>query len=63
MAFTMAASAKAPMTTVAKPIDSNPNNAPNDAADPRAYLNEIDGEKAMVWVKAHNQSTVNKLSK
>lgn len=63
MAFIMAASAKTPMTTVAKPIGSNPNSAPKEAADPRAYLNEIDGDKAMVWVKAHNQSTVDKLSK
>ncbi|WEX79338.1 prolyl oligopeptidase family serine peptidase (plasmid) [Sinorhizobium numidicum] len=61
--ITMAASAQPRMTTVAKAIDSNPNKAPKDAADPRAYLNEIDGDKAMTWVKAHNVSTVSKLSK
>lgn len=60
---TITASAQPQMTTVAKAIDSNPNEAPKDAADPRAYLNEIDGDKAMNWVKAHNLSTVNKLSK
>lgn len=60
---TVTVSAQPQMTTVAKAIDSNPNEAPKDAVDPRAYLNEIDGDKAMNWVKAHNLSTVNKLSK
>ncbi|OHV77371.1 prolyl oligopeptidase family protein [Ensifer sp. LCM 4579] len=58
---TMGASAQ--MTTVAKAIDSNPNQAPEHAADPRAYLNEIDGDEAMTWVKTRNLSTVDKLSK
>ncbi|MCA1408175.1 S9 family peptidase [Ensifer sp. IC3342] len=60
---TMTAPAPPQMTTVAAAIDSNPNNASQDAADPRAYLNEIDGDKAMTWVEAHNLSTIDKLSK
>lgn len=51
------------MTTVAKQVDSNPNIAPKDAADPRAYLNEINGDKAMAWVKAHNEASIARLSK
>ena len=50
-------------TTVAKAVDSNPNTAPAGSPDPRAYLDEINGDKAMAWVNAHNQSTIDKLSK
>ncbi|MCA1494390.1 S9 family peptidase [Ensifer sp. NBAIM29] len=60
---TMTAPAPPQMTTIAAAIDSNPNKASKDAADPRAYLNEIDGDKAMTWVEAHNLSTIDKLSK
>ncbi|MCS0463622.1 MULTISPECIES: prolyl oligopeptidase family serine peptidase [Rhizobium] len=63
MATAMTASDQPQMTTVAKAIGSNPNKAPNDATDPRAYLNEVNGDEAMTWVRAHNLSTVNKLSK
>ncbi|WP_341872726.1 hypothetical protein [Mesorhizobium japonicum] len=62
-ATAMTASAQPQMTTIAKAIRSNPNEAPNDATDPRAYLNEVDDDEAMTWVRAHNLSTVNKLSK
>ncbi|MCO5965134.1 hypothetical protein [Sinorhizobium meliloti] len=39
---TMTALAQPQMTTVAKAIDTNPNKAPEDAADLRAYLEKID---------------------
>lgn len=52
-----------PMTTVAKSIASNPNTARAGAADPRDFLNEVDGEKAMAWVNTHNQSTVDRFAK
>ncbi|MCZ4093142.1 hypothetical protein [Sinorhizobium psoraleae] len=58
---TMTASAQPQMTTVAEAIDSN--KASKGVADPRDYLNEIDGDKAMTWVKARNLSTVDRLSK
>ena len=50
------------MTTVAKPIASNPNTAAKDAPDPRAYMDEIEGDKALAWVHAHNDATLAKLS-
>ncbi len=49
-------------TTVAQAVDSNPNTAPAGSADPRDYLSDINGDKAMAWVNAHNQSTIDKLS-
>lgn len=51
------------MTTVAKSVASNPNTAEKGAADPRDFLNDIEGEKALAWVKAHNQATFDRLSK
>ncbi|MDV6332231.1 prolyl oligopeptidase family serine peptidase [Asticcacaulis sp. 201] len=51
------------MTTVAKPLSSNPNTAAKETADPRAFLDEIDGAEAMKWVLAHNQTTLDRLSK
>ncbi|ESQ84824.1 hypothetical protein AEAC466_07135 [Asticcacaulis sp. AC466] len=51
------------MTTVAKPLSSNPNTAAKGSADPRAFLDEIDGAEAMKWVLAHNQTTLDRLSK
>jgi prolyl oligopeptidase len=53
----------AQMTTMAKAIESNPNTASRNAADPRAYLDEIEGTRAMAWVRAHNQTTLDRLSK
>jgi len=53
----------ATMTTVAKPVDSNPNTAAKGAADPRAYMEDIQGEKALAWVKAHNDASLARLSK
>ncbi len=50
-------------TTVAKPVDSNPNTAPAGSPDPRDYLSDINGGRAMAWVNAHNQSTLDRLSK
>ena len=60
---TSAHPSQAQMTTVAKSVASNPNIAGRDAADPRAYLDDIEGEKALAWVKAHNQATFDRLSK
>jgi len=51
------------MTTVAKAVADNPNTAAKGAPDPRAFLDEIDGADAMKWVLAHNQTTLNRLSK
>ncbi len=50
-------------TTVAKAVDSNPNTAAKGSPDPRAYMDEISGDKALAWVKAHNDSSLAKLSK
>lgn len=50
------------MTTVAKANPSNPNTADASAADPRAWLDEIDGEKAMAWVTSHNEASIARLS-
>ena len=50
-------------TTVAQQVDSNPNIAAPGSTDPRDYLSDIDGDKAMAWVNAHNQATIDKLSK
>ncbi len=50
-------------TTVASQVDSNPNIAPAGSADPRDYLSDINGDKAMAWVNSHNQSTLERLGK
>ena len=50
------------MTTIAKAIDSNPNVAAPGSADPRDYLDQIDGDQAMAWVKAHNDASLARLS-
>nr|WP_040309285.1 prolyl oligopeptidase family serine peptidase [Asticcacaulis biprosthecium] len=50
-----------PMTTVAKSTASNPADLPNDAPDPRGFLDEIDGEAAMAWVHAHNAASLAQL--
>ena len=50
------------MTTTAQPLASNPNSAASNDADPRDYLSEIDGEKAMAWVHAHNDASLDRLS-
>ena len=50
-------------TTTAKQVPSNPNIAAPGAADPRAYMDDIEGAKAMAWVKAHNDSTLARLNK
>ena len=55
--------AQAQMTTVAKQVESNPNIAAKGSPDPRAYLDEIEGAKALEWVNAHNKSTIDRLSK
>ncbi|MGZ3304704.1 MAG: S9 family peptidase, partial [Asticcacaulis sp.] len=48
--------------TTARPTETNPNmNA--GAADPRAYLEDIDGARAMAWVKAHNEASLARLGK
>ncbi|HEX7800588.1 MAG TPA: S9 family peptidase, partial [Asticcacaulis sp.] len=57
------ASAQTQMTTVARQVASNPNIAAKDAPDPRAYLDDIEGEKALAWVRTHNQATFDKLEK
>ncbi len=49
-------------TTIAHAIDSNPNTAAPGTPDPRAYLDDINGDKAMSWVKAHNDKTLSRLS-
>jgi len=49
-------------TTEARATDSNPNTAAPGAPDPRAYLDDINGDKAMAWVKAHNDKTLTRLS-
>ncbi len=63
IAFALPGQLQAQMTTVAKAIDSNPNTAPRNAPDPRDYMAEIEGTRAMAWVKAHNQATLDRLSK
>jgi prolyl oligopeptidase len=50
-------------TTVAKQVASNPNIAPKGAPDPRDYLDDVEGDKALAWVKAHNQATFDALEK
>ncbi len=50
------------MTTVAKQVASNPNTAAKGAADPRDFLDAIEGDKALAWVTAHNTATIDKLS-
>jgi len=52
----------AQMTTVAKQAASNPNIAPKEAADPRDFLSDIEGDKALAWVHAKNDATLAKLS-
>jgi len=49
-------------THVAHQVASNPNIAAGNAADPRDYLNEIKGEKALAWVTSHNDATLKTLS-
>ena len=34
---------------------------PDPRADPWAWLEEIDGERALAWVRAHNAATAKKL--
>ena len=62
IALSSTSSVWAQMTTIAKQVDSNPNIAPKDAVDPRAYMNDIEGDQALAWVKAHNDSTLARLS-
>ncbi|HVZ30208.1 MAG TPA: prolyl oligopeptidase family serine peptidase [Asticcacaulis sp.] len=56
-------SVQAQMTTIAKPAASNPNTAAPGTADPRAFLDDIDGKAALDWVKAHNEASLARLSK
>jgi prolyl oligopeptidase len=51
------------MTTIAKPAASNPNIAKPGDADPRAFLDAIDGKEALDWVRARNDASLAKLSK
>jgi prolyl oligopeptidase len=55
--------AQTQMTTVAKQVASNPNITAKDAPDPRDYLDDVEGDKALAWVKAHNQATFDALEK
>ncbi len=50
-------------TTVARQVASNPNIAAKGTIDPRDFLGEIEGKKALAWVKAHNEATFAALSK
>lgn len=50
------------MTTVARQIPSNPNTAPKEAADPRAFLDAIEGKEALDWAIARNTKTLDRLS-
>ncbi len=56
-------SVQAQMTTIAKPAASNPNTAKPGDADPRAFLDAIDGKEALDWVRARNDASLAKLSK
>lgn len=53
---------QSPMTTVAKETPSNPNTVAKGAADPRAFLDAIDGKAALDWAIARNQKTLASLS-
>ncbi|MDC7683559.1 prolyl oligopeptidase family serine peptidase [Asticcacaulis sp. BYS171W] len=46
------------ITTTAKQTPTNPNIAKADVADPRQYLEEVEGEKALAWVKAQNERSL-----
>ncbi|ESQ79676.1 prolyl oligopeptidase family protein [Asticcacaulis sp. YBE204] len=46
------------ITTTAKQTPTNPNIAAADVADPRQYLEEVEGEKALAWVKAQNERSL-----
>ncbi|MFT3996525.1 MAG: prolyl oligopeptidase family serine peptidase [Asticcacaulis sp.] len=49
------------LTTAAKDIPTNPSKLSPAAADPRQYLEEVEGEKALSWVKAQNERSLKKL--
>lgn len=54
--------AMAQLRTVAKQVASNPAIAAAGSVDPRDFLAEIEGSKALAWVNQHNQSTLDRLS-
>ncbi len=49
------------ITTVAKSTPANPATLTPDAADPRQYLEEVEGEKSLAWVKAQNERSLKSL--
>lgn len=60
-AFPLSVQAQMTQTTIAKETPSNPHNAPADQADPRQYLEEVEGEKALAWVTAQNDRSLKHL--
>lgn len=50
------------ITTVAKDVPTNPSKLSPAAADPRQYLEEVEGEQALNWVKAHNERSLKTLT-
>jgi prolyl oligopeptidase len=47
----------------AKAVASNPATLAPDAADPRQYLEEVEGEAALTWVRAQNEVALTRLGK
>ncbi|WP_140986719.1 prolyl oligopeptidase family serine peptidase [Asticcacaulis tiandongensis] len=58
MAFPL--TSKAQMTT-AKPAIHNPHTATADTPDPRQFLEEVESEAALDWVRARNERSLNHL--
>lgn len=51
-----------PMTTIAKDISTLPQKLKTDDQDPRAYLEEVEGEKSLAWVRERNEKTLARLT-
>ncbi|MFT4091552.1 MAG: prolyl oligopeptidase family serine peptidase [Asticcacaulis sp.] len=60
LAVALPLTSKAQMTT-AKTAAHNPHTAPADVADPRQFLEEIESEQALNWVRARNERSLNHL--
>jgi prolyl oligopeptidase len=50
-----------PQTSVAKIMPTNPANLADETKDPRAFLEEVEGEASLKWVTERNQNTLTKL--
>jgi prolyl oligopeptidase len=49
-------------TTLSKATASNPATQKAGAIDPRQYLEEVEGKKALAWVKANNERSLKRLT-